>query len=440
MAYPFFQKIARTSQWFDARYTPLGRLLAGLVVAAVVFATDPSRSRANVLLAGLFACFSVASLWNLRWRPSLTCLRQLPDCAVAGNPVIYRLIVSNCGPRAEKNLILRDRLQEKFPARQEMAIRATHRGGDENWFDRRVGFLRWLRRTRVLRGAVLPPLNLHSLAAGASAEIVSSFIPLRRGIVNFARVDGARADPLGISFATTRIALTQALLVLPRYHPIPLFAALKTGTASPERTAAHGNAQGSHEFHALREYRTGDSLRHVHWRASARRGSPVVKQFVDGQQADLTLLLDTACDAQLFESLIEVAASLVLAADQRRTRMALLLLDARLAAPESPPAPSAQSLLETLALLGPAATDEFAAALPHLRLAPDESVIFITSEWSLSRQQFSHKLSSSMSYSRTLLLCTQAIPTSLPAQCAGLRVAHLTEDLRNLTLESALHG
>lgn len=439
MAYPFFQKIARTSQWFDARYTPLGRLLAGLLVAAGVFATDPSRSRANVLLAGLFTCFSVASLWNLRWRPSLTCLRELPDCAVAGNPVTYRLIVSNCGPRAEKNLILRDRLQEKFPSRQEMAIRTTHPGDDENWFDRRVGFLRWLRRTRVLRGAVLQPVNLHSLAAGASAKIVTSFIPLRRGIVNFSRVDGARADPLGISFATTRIALTQALLVLPRHHPLPLFA-LKTGNASTERTAAHGIAQGSHEFHALREYRTGDSLRHVHWRASAKRGSPVVKQFVDGQQADLTLLLDTACDAQLFESLIEVAASLVLAANQRRTRMALLLLDARLAAPESPPAPSAQSLLETLALLAPAATDEFAAALTHLRLAPDKSVIFITSEWSLARQQFSRQLGGSMSYSRTLILSAQAIPSSLPAQCAGLRVAHLTEDLCNLTFESAGHG
>lgn len=442
MAYRFFQQVARASQWFEARYTPLGQLLAGLVVAAVVFATDPSRTRANVLLAGLFASFTVAFICNLRWRPALICQRQLPNYAVAGEPMTYRIIVSNRGSRAESNLLLRDRLQEKFPSRQEMALRATHRAVAENWFDRRVGFLRWLQRTRFLRGGVLPPVNLPALAAGARAEVVSSFTPLRRGIVNFARIDCARADPLGISFATSRIALTQALLVLPRHYSIPLFAVSTAGSAAPDRTAAPGAVHGSHEFHALREYRTGDSLRHVHWRASAKRGTPVVKQFVDGQQAELTLLLDTASDDRLFESLVEVVASLVLAANHQRTRLLeLLLLDARLAAPNIPPAPSAQSLLETLALLTPAATDEFASAITQLRLATDKSIIFITGEWSLSRQQFSRQLVNSVSYAHTLIVATQAIaPAELAAHCTVLRVAQLAEDLSNLTLESDLHG
>lgn len=47
------------------------------------------------------------------------------------------------------------------------------------------------------------------------------------------------------------------------------------------------------EFHACREFRTGDSLRHVHPRSSARLGVPVVKEFQAEGRGRTALMVDT---------------------------------------------------------------------------------------------------------------------------------------------------
>jgi uncharacterized protein (DUF58 family) len=45
-------------------------------------------------------------------------------------------------------------------------------------------------------------------------------------------------------------------------------------------------------FFGLREYRHGDSPRHIHWRTTARTGVPVVRQFEQQRQYDLCILVD----------------------------------------------------------------------------------------------------------------------------------------------------
>ena len=439
MDYRLFQKVSLASQWFDARYTPLGRLLVGLMIAAAVFATDPTRTHASVVLAGLFASFTLAFLVNLRWRPALSGRRALPAYAVAGSPMTYQVVAHNAGARAERNLVVRDRLRERFPSRQDMELRKGVAPALENWFDRRVGFLRWRRRMGLLRGGEIAPVPLANLPAGHSAEVTICFTPLRRGLVDFARLDFARADPLGLSFAATRLLLPQQLLVLPKYHPVPFFGAHQPGNTAPDHTVQHGAVHGSTEFHTLREYRAGDALRHVHWRASAKRGTHVVKLFVDGHHDALVLLVDTATDSESFEYVIEVVASLVLAATQQFTRpIELILLDERLAANGGARGRSdPQSLLETLALLTPAVSDQFPTALAQLRLDPAASVLFITADWSLSRQRFSRALVASTALSRTLIVASCTVPqASLTAHCTCLRTAHLAEDLSRFSLSS----
>jgi uncharacterized protein (DUF58 family) len=46
------------------------------------------------------------------------------------------------------------------------------------------------------------------------------------------------------------------------------------------------------DFFGLRPWQTGDSLRHVHWRRTARVGSPVVRQFERPRNRDLVVVLD----------------------------------------------------------------------------------------------------------------------------------------------------
>ncbi len=50
----------------------------------------------------------------------------------------------------------------------------------------------------------------------------------------------------------------------------------------------------SEEFHTVREYRSGDSRRRIHWGLTARTGKPVVREFARTAVGDLTLVLDAS--------------------------------------------------------------------------------------------------------------------------------------------------
>ncbi|MBE9561293.1 MAG: DUF58 domain-containing protein [Proteobacteria bacterium] len=66
------------------------------------------------------------------------------------------------------------------------------------------------------------------------------------------------------------------------------------------------------EFVALREYRPGDPLQHIHWKSWAKTGKPIVKEFQDEFFVRQALILDTFIDSnspELFETAVSVAAS-----------------------------------------------------------------------------------------------------------------------------------
>ena len=65
----------------------------------------------------------------------------------------------------------------------------------------------------------------------------------------------------------------------------------------------------------LREYRSGDTPRRIHWKAWARTGKPVIKEYQDEFFVRHALILDTfpGDDDRAFETAVSVAASHVVA-------------------------------------------------------------------------------------------------------------------------------
>jgi uncharacterized protein (DUF58 family) len=81
-----------------------------------------------------------------------------------------------------------------------------------------------------------------------------------------------------------------------------------------DRHAARTGA--SSEVIGTREYRSGDSLRQVHWRSTARAGKLVVKEFADQDQLTMAVVLDLSAGGNLgtgkfstFETALRLAAS-----------------------------------------------------------------------------------------------------------------------------------
>ena len=58
------------------------------------------------------------------------------------------------------------------------------------------------------------------------------------------------------------------------------------------RGQRHDRSAQQEEYHGLRDYRSGDSPRWIHWRTSARRGELMVKEFEQQNEQDLAILID----------------------------------------------------------------------------------------------------------------------------------------------------
>jgi uncharacterized protein (DUF58 family) len=96
------------------------------------------------------------------------------------------------------------------------------------------------------------------------------------------------SDPLGFFRGRRECPDVEVALVLPRFTALARRREpreLEASIASPR--AGHGN-----EMFGVREYRTGDSLRRIHWRSSARRGKLVMREYEPPGLQTLRILVD----------------------------------------------------------------------------------------------------------------------------------------------------
>jgi uncharacterized protein (DUF58 family) len=98
---------------------------------------------------------------------------------------------------------------------------------------------------------------------------------------------------LGLVRRTQYVEQYDELTVYPRLGRLTPLWARREGEAAEGRrrtTPAHGSLEG--EYHGLRDFRTGDAKRWIHWRTSARRGQLMIRQFEQQRNQDLCLLID----------------------------------------------------------------------------------------------------------------------------------------------------
>ncbi len=314
LLYRNFRTVYRASRWLERRLTPAGQTLAGGLVASGVFAIDTRQTLAFQIATLLAALFLVAIAASLRYRPRLRLQRRLPALVTAGVPCGYTLRIVNDASHRERDLVVCEQLASPLPSFEEFTRARESASERRNWFDRVVGYPRWLDTIRTRRGADVPLLPLPELPPRGETEVRIELRPARRGYVRFGATAVLRPDPFGLVNASHRVVNPQTLLVLPRRYPVvaPRAAGRRRYQQGGEALAsAVGDSQ---EFAQLRDYRPGDPLRNIHWRSWARTGKPVVKEFHDEYFDRNALVLDTFAPAgAAFEDAVSVAASFVTA-------------------------------------------------------------------------------------------------------------------------------
>jgi uncharacterized protein (DUF58 family) len=132
-----------------------------------------------------------------------------------------------------------------------------------------------------------------TLPGASSAETTYSIVPTARGEVTFEPADVRVRSRWGSCDLLERLGATEHRRVYPDFSQVARYAWL----AGDRRLQEIGiktyqlRGQGT-DFKQLSEYRVGDSVRHIDWRATLRLDKPIVREYQDERDQCVLLLVD----------------------------------------------------------------------------------------------------------------------------------------------------
>ncbi len=138
------------------------------------------------------------------------------------------------------------------------------------------------------------------------------------------------ASPLGLWSARARRPIECSLRVYPNLRDRAT-AALFLRTEAPGARLRRQIGKGK-EFENLRHYAPGDSFEDIHWKATARRGFPMVKLYNIEHAQEVYVVIDSSrlsARQEILESYVDAALHLALVANRQRDRFGLVAFSDR---------------------------------------------------------------------------------------------------------------
>jgi len=345
-------KLTHAGKWIVAAWFVSGAGVVGLQLAIYQ------------VFCALAALVGVAWIFGHLFRPKLAVEGRFPEKLVAGERARAALSVTNHARR--------DALAIGFIARD--------------------------------LGEALCPLDIDehllTVPAGRSVSFPVAIQPMRRGLYRFPDVVAFTAFPFDIVRSAAGRLAGSYVLVLPSFHRLGSFQ-LATG----ERHQPGGVLLSSHvgecpEYIGNREYVPGEPIRRLDFRAWARLGTPVVKEYQEEYFSRVALVLDTHLSAAWNErtrsgEAFEAAVSLT-AAIADALSVGEHVIDLFAAGPElyvfraGRHTAHFENLLELLACVDVCPNDPFDAIAPAVadELAGISSAVCVLLDWDDSRRRF----------------------------------------------------
>ncbi len=384
-----------SGRWYWARrhFTKAGLAVLGALILTALLAPDTDNNLTYQALPLLLFLLVVGACLSPFLRTPFAATRRLPRFGTAGSPLGYRVAVTNLSQRVQDGLSLLENLPDPRPSFEDWMV--VQRAEQKRLRSFRFSVHRPLNpfKTAIVKDASVP-----TLPPGQEVEVQIQLRPLRRGVLRLTGVTLARTDPLGLFRSLTTVALPQTVLILPKRYALPAIGLPGVARYQEGGVALAASVGQSEEYVALRDYRHGDPLRHIHWRSWARVGRPVVKEFEDEFFVRHALVLDTFMDfphSEVFEEAVSVAASFACSLPTQES-----LLDLLFVGPQSfcftagRGVAHVEQMLEILASVRTCSNQPF-RALEHLVLSHVEVVsgcICVLVAWDEARRGFVAKL------------------------------------------------
>ncbi len=117
---------------------------------------------------------------------------------------------------------------------------------------------------------------------------------IERGIARFGKIHIRRVSPLGLWRKKYLVGENEEVRVYPDYEPVLRFALLSLQHRPDQMGIVRKAFAGSsRDFHQLREYREGDPLSQIDWKASSRRLALISREYQEQRNQVVIFLTDT---------------------------------------------------------------------------------------------------------------------------------------------------
>lgn len=131
------------------------------------------------------------------------------------------------------------------------------------------------------------------LRPGERSELGYRLRPLRRGHFSFSRCEIHLPSPIGLWSARQFAEVSDATRVYPDFAHLYSAQLLGVDNWLSQLGVRQRQRRGlGLEFHQLREFREGDSLRQIDWKATARQRTPIAREYQDERDQQIVFMLD----------------------------------------------------------------------------------------------------------------------------------------------------
>ena len=323
---------------FTWRYkmTPAGKLTTAVIgVASVgtVTVDAPVYQVCCVLLGVLLG----AEVCGLLFKPNLAVEADWPQTMTAGEPAA-------------------------------VPVRVTNRSSWRTAYDVMLLMLR--RPETVSHGNA--DAYLARLPAGESARIPMLLTARRRGRVRLTEVDAHSTFPFNLIRVPGGRSESRVVTVLPAYTPLTRLDVPVDEAAAAGHLVLSGQAGESTEYLGNRDYAPGEPVKRLDFRAWARLGKPVVREYQDESASRVGVLVDTLMPAgrhasERLEAVVSLGAAVMDAALFDQLRVGVLATGTDLDTfPADQRSDVLATLLEKLARALPTRQPVYDAMLPDL--------------------------------------------------------------------------
>jgi uncharacterized protein (DUF58 family) len=275
-----------------------------------------------------------------------------------------------------------------------------------------------------------------SLGRGATVNFPITLTASRRGVYRLPPVHAHSTFPFNLMrFGGSKLP-AQSLTVLPAYHAVDRIEIPHSQRYQPGGVLASANLGASMEYVGNREYVPGEAARRMDFRAWARLGKPVVREYQEEYSCRIALILDTHVPVprkpgpEGFENL-EAAISLT-ASTAEALSTGDFLIDLFAAGPNlhvlrtDGSRASFDAVLDILASVDPSRADPMEKLSPVVdeELQTVSTAVCVLLDWNEPRRQLADRILEAGCALKVLIV--REGETTLPLEAPGGEIARYT--------------